>query len=279
MVAKKSLLIVDNTTALVSPWKKDLKIYFNCIEVVGGFEAISKLKTNDIDCTIVNLSIRSFNGLDVVLKIREKFKTMPILVFAEKSDLRFVKNSAQYGIHGYFLFPINENKLLNSLEKITGISLAQIINETAVEDAQKEQEKREKEKKQESDDIPTLYYEGQSFLLHEDVESALQIFTTILNAKKLKDTWRKYREDSLYQIGRCFIKKNQYKNAIVKFNDFVTQAPNSELHKNAYLLMGECYENLNEISRAVSIYKKIINIPPFDSVTTQARKRIKKLQK
>lgn len=281
MVDKKNILVVDNTTALVSPWKTDLKIYFTLLEVVGGFEALSKLKTNEICCVIVNLSIRSFNGLDVVLKIRDKYKSIPLVVIAEKTDLRFVKNAAMYGIHGYFLFPIDISKFLDTIAKITNVSLAQLINQMDTERIQQEQhaEQEEKEKENGDEDIPTLYYRGQSFLLHEDIDSAVDVFNKILKTKKLKDTWRKYREDSLYQIGRCFIKKGQYKDAIVKFNDFVSIAPNSEFHKNAFLLIGECYENLNDSNRAVAVYRKIVNMPPFDSVTTQARKKIKNLEK
>lgn len=278
-MAKKNLLIVDNTTAIVSPWKTDLKTYFNCMEVVGGFEALSKLKTNEIACIIVNLSIRSFNGLDVVLKIREKHKSIPLIVIADKNDLRFVKNAALYGIHGYFLFPIDEIKLLDNLEKITGVSLVQIVNEAAIEKARKEEMVQEKQKKEDDpEDIPSLYYEGQSFLLNENVDGAVQIFEKILNTKKLKDTWRRFREDSLYQLGRCFIKQGKYKEAMERFNDFISQAPNSELYKNAYLLIGECYENLNEPGKAITIYKKLIDMPPFDSVSTQARKKVKQLQ-
>ncbi len=281
MMEKKSLLVVDNTTTLASPWKNDVRKYFNCMEVVGGFEAISKLKNNDITGIIVNLSIRTFNGLDVVIKIRDNYKSIPMLIIADKTDLRFVKNAAQFGIHGYFLYPVDSNALLNNLQKIIGIDFKQIDNQLAQEETQKIQANKEKEKKisDNEDDIPSLYYEGQSFLLHEKIDEAVGVFNKILNTKKFKDTWRKYLEDSLYQIGRCFIKMGQYKEAIDKFNQFIQKAPNSELHKNACYLVGECYENLNDINKAVIVFKKLIDMPPFDSVSTQARKKVKSLQK
>jgi len=56
------------------------------------------------------------------------------------------------------------------------------------------------------------------------------------------------------------------------------RAPNSDLYKQAYFLVGESYENMNNVSKALSIYKELINMPPFDSITTKARKKTKALQ-
>jgi len=280
MVEKKNLLIVDNTTTLVSPWKMDLKKYFNCLEVVGGFEAHAKLRNNEISCIIVNVTIQSFNGLDVVVKIREKYKSIPIIVIADKSDLRFVKNAAQFGIHGYFLFPVNAEELFNTVLRLTGVSIAQLHNEMEIEKAQQEMKRMEMEKNKENKvevDIPKLYYEGQSFLLHENIEKAIEVFEQILNVKKVKDTWRRFWEESIFQLGRCLIKQEKYKEAIDKMNLFMQRAPNSDFYKQAYFLVGECYEKMKNIEKAVSIYKKLINMPPFDSISTQARKRVKTL--
>lgn len=279
MVDKKNLLIVDNTTTLRSPWKKDLKTYFNCTEVVGGFEALLKLKSMDIACIIVNFSIKTFNGFDVVLKIRDKNKYIPIIVLADKSDLRFVKNASQYGIHGYFLFPFEGEKLFDSIVKITGVSIAQMINEMGAEEAKDELKKTEKVVRTEESNIPALYYEGQSFLLHENIDKAIESFNQIYNAKKVKDSCRRYWEESIFQLGRCLIKKDHFQDAIEKLNLFLQRAPNSDLYKQAYFLVGECYEKTNDINRAVSIFKKLIDMPPFDSISTKARKRIKSLQR
>ncbi len=279
MVEKKNLLIIDNTTALISPWKNNLKAYFKCIEVVGGFEAQSKLKAMDIACLIVNLSLQSCNGLDVVMKIRQKNKQIPIVVIAEKSDLRFVRNASQFGINGYFLFPFDGGRLLDAVVKATGVSIAQIMNELEAEEEKKGFEKEEKLKSQDNGDIPSLYYEGQSFLLHEDIDKAIEVFNQIFNTKMVKDTCRRYWEESIFQLGRCLIKKEEFQDAIEKLNLFMQRAPNSDLNKQASFLVGECYENMKNIDKALSIYRKLIDMPPFDSISTKARKRVKALQK
>ncbi len=277
MVEKKNLLIADTTTSLVSPWKKDLKTYFSCIEVVGAFEAVTKLRSTDFACAIINLSIQSFNGLDVVIKIREKNKKIPIIIIAEKSDLRFVKNASQYGIHGYFLFPFDGQGLLDNITKAAGVSIAQMLNEMETEKEKKEEKKAARIPGGDND-IPTLYYEGQSCLLHEDVEKAMEIFSQIFTTKTVKDTARKYWEEAIFQLARCLLKKNQYNNAIEKFNLFMQRAPNSDLYKQAYYLVGESHEKMNNISQAIAVYKKLIDMPPFDSISTKARKRAKLLQ-
>ncbi len=279
MVEKKNLLIVDNTTALVSPWKNSLKTYFKCIEVVGGFEAQSKFKTMDIACLIINLSLQSCNGLDVVMKIRQKNKMIPIVVIAEKNDLRFVKNASQFGINGYFLFPFDGGELLDTVVKATGVSIAQIMNELETEEEKKELKKEEKSKNQNGDEIPSLYYEGQSLLLHEDIDKAVDVFNKIFNTKMVKDSSRRYWEESIFQLGRCLIKKEQFQDAIEKLNLFMQRAPNSDLNKHSYFLVGECYEKMNNVDKALSIYRKLIDMPPFDSISTKARKKAKSLQR
>ncbi len=281
MIEKKKILVVDNTTSIVSPWKNSVRLYFNPIEVIGGFEAISKLKQiPDIKCVIINLSLPGFNGLDVVIKIRELFKTIPIIVIAQKNDIRFIKNASSYGIHGYLITPFTGSQMLELLAKITKVNLAEIANQLSQEEeaAKKKKEEEEKKKEKELVDIPQLYYDGQSFLAREEIDEAIQTFMKIIKTKRLKDTWRRFVEDSYFQLGRCYIKKNELKKAIELFSLFIQKAPNSDNHKNAYLLIGECYEKMNNPEKALTIYKRIINMPPIDSVTTQARKRIKKLE-
>ncbi len=282
MIEKKNILIVDNTTSFVSPWKTDIKRYFNLVEVIGGFEALTKLKSNNIIATIVNLSLRSFNGMDVVIKIREKYKSLPIIVIAEKTDMHYVKSVTSYGIHGYFLSPIDSGQLIMMLTKISGISIAQFENELAVERVEIEQKKTRADQNGEGmsgEDIPALYYQGQSCLLQGNIDGAIDIFNKIATTKKMKDTWRRYVEDSLFQMGRCYIKKNEFKEAIEKFNQFIAKAPNSELNKQALFLIGECFEKMNDMTKAIMFFKKVVSMPPMDSITSQARKRLSSLEK
>jgi DNA-binding NarL/FixJ family response regulator len=297
MVDKKNLLIVDNTSSMTSPWKTDLRNYFNLIEVVGGFEALSKLKANNISCVLVNLSIQSFNGLDVVIKLRGTNKQIPMIVLAEKNDVRYIKDATQYGIHGYFLQPVNGQDLLNNVAKFTQVNLTMMANQqaqTAVSPpaavpppqpgnpAQQPSDVQEAPVAADSNgevDINALYYEGQSSLLNQDLDKAMGFFDKIFHAKRVKDSERKYWEESIYQLGRCLIKRNKYSEAVEKMKLFMQRAPNSDLYKQAYFMVAECYENTNQAGKAMAIYKKLVDMPPFDSVTTKSRKKIKALHK
>ena len=127
-------------------------------------------------------------------------------------------------------------------------------------------------------DINALYYEGQSSLLNENVEKAIEVFSKIYGAKRVKDSERKYWEESIFQLGRCLFKKNQIQDTIEKMNLFMQRAPNSDLYKQAYFMVGECYEKMNNINKAVQIFKKLIDMPPFDSISTKARKKAKFLK-
>ncbi len=278
---KKNILVVDNTTSIVSPWKQPVKMYFNMIEVVGGFEAVSKLKQMpDISAVLVNLSLPGVNGLDVVIKIRDTFKKIPIVVIASKNDVKFVKNATMYGIHGYLLMPFSNDQILGQLAKVTKTNLAELANAlmNETEEQKKKQAEAEAKKSEDEIDVPQLYYDGQSYLAREEIDEAIETFNKVLGVKRLKDTWRRFIEDSYFQLGRCYMKKNDYGKALETFSTFITRAPNSDNNKNAYLLIGECYENSNKIDKAIAVYKKVMNMVPMDSVTTQARKRVKRLE-
>lgn len=275
---KKNILVLDTTTSLVSPWKAEIRKYFNLIEAVGGFEALAKLKSDEYVLAIINLSIRTFDGLDAVRKIREKYPQLPIIVLADKSDVRFIKNAAMFGIHGYFFLPVEVSDLLSLVQKLSGVNLIEVAEALAREKKEKEEQKEAKEKENELEDVPSMYYEGQSYLARGEIQEAIQVFNQILNVKRLKDTWRRYMEDSYFQMGRCYIKLGDYKKAIELFSQFIQKAPTSQYNKTAYFLTAECYEKLNDTPKAINIYKKLVNMPPFDSISTQARKKLKKLQ-
>ncbi|MBN1898974.1 MAG: tetratricopeptide repeat protein [Spirochaetes bacterium] len=275
---KINILTLDNTTALVSPWKADLRRYFNLVEAVGGFEALSKLKQAEYALVIINISLRSFDGSDAVIRIRQKHPQLPIVVLADKADVRFVKNVAVHGIHGYLFLPVNTTQLLSMVSKLTHSDIAEIADTLMQEEREIQKKKEEKNQSEDLEDIPALYYEGQSHLARGEIQQAMDIFNKVINTKRFKDTWRRYIEDSLFQLGRCYIKTNDHNKAIEIFNQFIQKAPTSDFNKAAHFLTAECYEQLNETARAIAIYKKLVNMPPFDSVSTKARKKLKKFQ-
>jgi len=273
---KLNILVLDNTTSLISPWKGELKKYFNLVEAVGGFEAVAKLKQQEFILVILNLSIRSFDGTEALIKIRKIKPEIPVIVIADKTDARFIKNAANYGINGYFFLPIEVTEFLTMIEKVTKLNLMDIANNVMTEEKVKEQQKMEKEQENDLEDVPSIYYEGQSYLARGETDKAMEVFNKILNVKRVKDTWRRFIEESYFQLGRCYIKKNDYKKAIDLFSQFIQKAPTNQYNKTAYFLTADCYENLNDTSKAISIYKKLVNMPPFDAVSTQARKKLKK---
>jgi DNA-binding NarL/FixJ family response regulator len=273
---KKNLLVLDNTTSIVSPWKGELRKYFNLIEAVGGFEALAKLRENKFSVAIINLSIRSFDGIDALKKIREKEPQLPIVVIADKSDIKFVKDAARYGIHGYFFIPVETSDILALILKITNTDLSSVIQQ-AEKNGQEKLDKQSEENSKKEIDVVSLYYEAQGYFARGEIDKAIKIFNDIINIKHIKDTWRKYIEESIFHLARCYIKLNNIQKAIELLNIFIQRAPNSEYNKTAYFVLAECYESINETSKAIEIYKKLMNMPPFDAISTRARKKLKAL--
>ncbi len=81
------ILVVDDSTSIVSPWKGEVSRFARLVDVVGWFEAQSRLRENpDICVVVVNLSLKHINGLEAVEKIRQKNTQIPIFVLARMEE-------------------------------------------------------------------------------------------------------------------------------------------------------------------------------------------------
>lgn len=263
------ILSVDDTTSIVSPWKNLLADYATLINVVGGFEATAKLRDNvEIKLVIVNLSLGHINGLESIEKIRKVNPKIPIVVLAKKEDAKLVKEATNYSIHGFEWIPFKPEAFLEKIKKIIPLTKTQTqasnsqASETITETPQ---------------DIKQLYYEGQSALLNNDLDKAIEIFTKISQEKKLKDSYLKYVNEAFFQLGRCWLNKGNPPKSIETFSAFLSRTSDSLLTRKALFSIGDAYEALNKPDKAVNFYKKVISLEEFDSLSSQARKKIKKL--
>lgn len=277
---KCNLLVIDNSTAITSPWKNDLRERYNCVEAIGWFESVKKLQTNEFSAILINICNTKINGEEIIIKIREKNNSIPIVAITPNADTQKLNFFKQYGIHDFVVYPFDP---LILIDKISLYALPAAVEIPAIDTISASAPAYKKPKPSDRNngftDVPTKYYEGQSSLLNAEYDKAISIFQSIANEKRLKlDTWLKFVEDSQFQIGRCLMKKNDYQKSIDAFTFFLQKAPRNDNVKQALFLIGENYEKLNECNKAINFYKKIISMGGFDSLITQARKRIKIIQ-
>jgi CRP-like cAMP-binding protein len=125
-------------------------------------------------------------------------------------------------------------------------------------------------------DITEMFYEAVSLFSQERYKEALPLFQKILNFKTLKnDSENRIFEKAHFEIGRCYLKLNNFKEAINNLSTMIKKFPKADSVKNAYLHIGIAFEMANMPDKAVAYYNKVVSMEPKDSITKIAMKNIK----
>ena len=107
----------ENTREVMSIF---LEEYFTHIEVaVDGLDALKKYENNNFDVIISDINMPNMSGLELFRKIREKDKNIILILTTAYNDENFIKESEEIGINEYFSKPIDVDKLIITLQKIT----------------------------------------------------------------------------------------------------------------------------------------------------------------
>jgi CheY-like chemotaxis protein len=267
------ILMVDDTTSLVSPWKTDVAKVARIVPVMGGIEALARLRENaSTFMVLINLSLKRVNGLDALMKIREKNPKLPILILASSEDKPLVQQALAFNIQDLLLMPVNSSTLMEKIAKFLPVPQAP----TAPVESPKPSTVAAGTEN-ELTGLKEKYYQAQSAFANGDFDTAVKLFLEISAEKQLKDSHLKYVEESYYQAGRCLIKKGDLNRAIDVLKQFLTRAPKSLLTRQALFQIGTAYELQGDPTKAVNFYAKVVSLADTDSLASQAKKQINKL--
>lgn len=125
-------------------------------------------------------------------------------------------------------------------------------------------------------DITEMFYEAVSLFSQERYKEALPLFQKILNIKTLKnDSENRIFEKAHFEIGRCYLKLNNVREAVNYLSTMVKKFPRSDNVKNAFLHIGMAFEAAGKVDKAKAYYEKVITMEPKDSITKLATKNLK----
>ena len=128
-------------------------------------------------------------------------------------------------------------------------------------------------------DITEMFYEAVSLFSQERYNDALTLFQKILNIKTLKnESENKIFEKAHFEIGRTYLKLNEYKEAVNYLSAMIKKFPKSDNVKNAFLHIGIAFEMAGNKDKAAAYYNKVVSMEPNDSVNKQALKRLKAIE-
>ena len=94
------------------------ELFDNIVIAKNGQDGLDKFKDNDIDLIITDINMPKLNGLEMIKKIREIDKDIPILVLSAYNESGYFLDSIKMGVEGYLLKPIDMDQFAGVLAKV-----------------------------------------------------------------------------------------------------------------------------------------------------------------
>lgn len=88
---------------------------------LSGRETIEKSNLLHPDLILFDFNIRGISGFDVITLVRENNPSAKFIVFTQNKDLNNILMALRLGISDYFFAPINQEALINSIERISNV--------------------------------------------------------------------------------------------------------------------------------------------------------------
>ncbi|BDU50290.1 DUF2225 domain-containing protein [Haliovirga abyssi] len=109
---RHKILIVDDVHAAHHLYKQTLKREeYEILDAERGKEALSLILSEDIELVILDINLPDISGLEVLKKIREKNKELPVIILTGESQKEKVIKAASFDIIHYLVKPINLDML------------------------------------------------------------------------------------------------------------------------------------------------------------------------
>src|SRR5947208_316191 len=106
MESKNKILIVDDHQlfreglGLMIDREPDLK---TCGEAEDATQAMRLIEKDKPDLVVVDISLGSENGIDLVKAIKAKYRKLPVLVLSMHDESLYAERALRAGAHGYVM--------------------------------------------------------------------------------------------------------------------------------------------------------------------------------
>lgn len=170
------VMIVDDEWLVQEGLKVSLESNFPNIEIVGmassGREAIEMSAQKQPDIILMDIKMPGINGIEAIENIKRRLQYTKFVIISAYEQFDFAKQAVELGVSHYILKPINQEKLIEVMQRI----LFELKNEKA--QRKKVIENREKLEKA----LPVLE-KGfvYSMLLNRDFKSEIKKYKDLFN--------------------------------------------------------------------------------------------------
>lgn len=115
-----NILYVEDEVKTQNIISKALMLYCNDVIVANdGEEALYFYDNNKefLDILIIDISLPKINGLEVIKKIRDTNKKIPIIITTAHTDKEYLLEALTYKLESYIVKPFSFEKLMSILEE------------------------------------------------------------------------------------------------------------------------------------------------------------------
>ena len=85
--------------------------------ISNGYDALEILKEKQIDVVLLDESMPSMTGLEVLQKIKELYADLPVVMVTKNEAENIMEEAIGAQISDYLIKPVNPNQVLLSLKK------------------------------------------------------------------------------------------------------------------------------------------------------------------
>lgn len=119
VLSNKKVLCVEDEACILNNIMESLELFFGkVVGVKDGIEALDEAKSNLYDVIMLDISIPHMDGLEVVKKIREFDKKIPIIILSAHTEQEYLWRAVELKITRYLAKPYDKNALIKALEDV-----------------------------------------------------------------------------------------------------------------------------------------------------------------
>lgn len=117
-MSNKLILVVDDNEINRMLPSVLLKPYgIHVLECSNGWEALELIRTQRVDCMLIDISMPSFTGLDLISHIlkNSKYAEIKLIAYTADASMHDEGQFLQLGFHQVLIKPVSAKDLLNAI--------------------------------------------------------------------------------------------------------------------------------------------------------------------
>lgn len=120
MISSKRVLIADDHVILRQGLKQIIDSTVNMSvtdEAANGQETLNKVKDNDYDVVVLDITMPGRDGLDVLLEIKRMKPMLPVLILSSHPEEQYALRAYRAGASGYLSKMSPKEEIVDALQK------------------------------------------------------------------------------------------------------------------------------------------------------------------